>query len=144
MRIASFTLLVSMTIAALFTGCGSSVKTVSVNGTVNYKSAPLKSGRLDFFNSKNQLVGAANLTPEGTFIATDLPREELKVTVDTGTSEASMAMAKMQTAAPSATVIATPAAAAATPIPAKYQKVETTDLKINAEPGKKVELVLAD
>jgi len=124
---------------ALLVGCEASVSKVSVNGTVMYKNELLKGGRLKLFNSKNELVGAANVSREGTFIATDLPKEELKVTVETA---AANALAHMQSAAPPGTPVIASEGSGGVPVPEKYGKPETTDLKVNAASSQKVELKL--
>lgn len=119
-------------------GCDSATDKTIVSGTVTYQSQALTGGRLALFNSRNEQIGGANINPDGTFIATDLPREELKVTVVTGGGM----MAKMQSAPPTSTVIADPAAGG-TPVPEKYHRPETSDLKVNASSGsQKVELKL--
>jgi len=123
---------VVLPLLALLTGCGPELGKVSVNGTVSYKNELLKGGRLKLFNGKNELVGAATVTPEGTFIATDLPKEELKVTVETA---AANSLAHMQSAAPPGTPVIASQGAGGIPVPPKYQKPETTDLKVDAASG---------
>lgn len=125
---------------ALATGCDSELGKVSVNGTVSYKNELLKGGRLKLFNAKNELVGAASVSHDGTFVATDLPKEELKVTVETAPANG---MGHMQSAAPPGTPVIAPQGGAGVPVPEKYQKPETTDLMVNAATGsQKVELKL--
>jgi hypothetical protein len=131
-------LVMTLPLLALLTGCGPELGKVSVNGTVSYKNELLKGGRLKLFNGKNELVGAANVTSEGTFIATDLPLEELKVTVETA---AANSLAHMQSAAPPGTPVIAPQGAAGVAVPPKYQRPETTDLKVDTATGsRKVEL----
>jgi hypothetical protein len=138
MKLFKYVLVVPLLVLA--TGCDSELGKVSVNGTVSYKNELLKGGRLKLFNSKNELVGAASVSSDGTFIATDLPKEELKVTVETA---AGNAMAHMQSAAPPGTPVIAPQAAAGIPVPEKYMKPETTDLIVNATTGsQRVELKL--
>ena len=133
-----FGLMVALPLLALATGCESEFGKVSVNGTVSYKNELLKSGRVKLFNAKNELVGAANVTPEGTFIATDLPKEALKITVETA---AANSLAHMQSAAPPGTPVIAPQGAGSVAVPAKYQKPDTTDLKVDAASGsQKVDL----
>lgn len=123
---------------ACFAGCETSTGKVTAEGTVSYNNQPLTGGRLVLYNAKNEQVGGANINPDGTFIATDLPREDLKVTViTTGNS----VMDKMQSAPPTSTVIETPGSGGV-PVPEKYQKPETTDLTLNPTSGGKVELKL--
>ncbi len=125
----------------LFVGCGSGVNTVSVNGTVAYKGELLKGGNLNFYNTKGEPLSAAIINADGSFVATDLPKGEAKVTVKTG---GVAAMAKMAPIPPSGTET-TPSAAGdgGVAVPEKYHKVETTDLKINVTSGnQKVELKL--
>lgn len=135
-----FQCLLALPLLALATGCEAELGKVSVNGTVSYQNELLKGGRLKLFNSKNELVGAASVSPDGTFVATDLPKEELKVTVETAGANA---MAHMQSIAPPGTPVIAPQGNAGIAVPEKYQKPETTDLIVNAAAGsQKIELKL--
>jgi len=138
MKLFKYTLILPLLLLA--TGCDSELGKTSVNGTVSYKNELLKGGRLKLFNNKNELVGAANVSPDGSFVATDLPKEELRVTVETA---AANAMAHMQSKAPPGTPVIAPQGGAGVSVPEKYQKPETTDLIVNAASGsQKVELKL--
>jgi hypothetical protein len=140
MRKKLFQFLFVLPLLALAAGCNSELDKASVNGTVSYKNELLKGGRLKLFNARNELVGAASIAPDGTFVATDLPKEELKVTVETA---AANGMAHMQSAAPPGTPVIAPQGATAVPVPEKYFKPETTDLTVNAALGsQRVELKL--
>jgi hypothetical protein len=107
-------------------GCGDSgPNTGGVKGTVTYKGEILKGGRLNFYNSKNEIVGGTTLSATGTYEASDLPKEDLKVTVVTDTG---MGMGNMQTAAPPGTPVIP--STTGVPVPEKYHKAETTDLSV--------------
>ena len=125
----------------LIVGCGTGINTVNVTGTVKYKDQPLTGGRLKIYNAKNEQVSGASITKDGSFTATDVPKEQVKVTVETDDS----GMANMATKAPPGTpVIPSPAPAGkAVPVPTKYQKVATTDLSFTiSEANQKLDIKL--
>lgn len=120
------TLVAALVSSVTLVGCGGPASNnVNVTGTVTYKNEPLKGGRLKFFNAKNEQVSMANVTPDGTFTATDLPKDKVKVTVESGDP-----LAKITGKAPPGTPVIDSGAPAGkgVPVPAKYSKVETTDL----------------
>src|ERR1700674_3540069 len=70
--------------AMSLTGCSSSSgpETMNVQGTVTYKDKPVTSGKVQFFNNKNEVLRSTSLKGDGTFALTDIPKGEVKVTVE--------------------------------------------------------------
>ena len=125
-------LLGSLFLSAIFiSGCGEATgpQLSLVRGTVVFKGAGLTGGTVKIFDAGNTLVGQASINSSGEFIATDLPRGELKVTVET--VGGAPAMNKMQTKPPPGTpVLPSGDAGASVTIPKKYLSPETTDLRL--------------
>jgi hypothetical protein len=109
---------------AFLIGCGPNKAIIM--GKVTYKDQAVGSGRVDFFNTKDEPVGTAGIQKDGTFTATDIPLVEVKVTVNT-----SNIMAKMPKMSSSDKGGSLPPVAETGPvvqIPEKYKQVKTTTL----------------
>ncbi|MFO0864346.1 MAG: hypothetical protein U0744_06760 [Gemmataceae bacterium] len=122
-------------------GCEKGTGKVSVSGSVTYKDQKLNWGRVRFFNAKNEEVGTSTLNRDGTFVATDLPLEELKVALEIdppGTTPSPKAP-------PGTPVIAevNPRPEKVVEVPAKYKKADTTPTTVKITGGnQKIDLKL--
>jgi hypothetical protein len=112
----------------LLAGCGPSRKPIEANrtavaGVVTLDGTPLKGGSISFVSAKNPQLGISTpIRPDGAFSVENAPFGEVRVAVQTDF---------LRLGAPQAYV----------PIPAKYEKAETsgltaTILKGQAEPTK--------
>lgn len=117
--------------AAFLIGCGGGgTGKVSVRGTVTYKGDKVGAGTVKFYNQKKEQVSSAMLKDDGSFVATDIPREKITVTVE---SSAAGTVGKLTTGkAPTKTVVeGSTAAGKGVDVPAKYRSADTSDLKFD-------------
>ncbi|MCI0465344.1 MAG: carboxypeptidase-like regulatory domain-containing protein [Gemmataceae bacterium] len=70
-----------LSLALLLAGCGKGNGTLS--GKVTYKGAILKGGTVTFITSDTKGIARANIEPDGTYNAANVPLGEVKVAVET-------------------------------------------------------------
>ncbi|MBX9681547.1 MAG: hypothetical protein K2X38_22560 [Gemmataceae bacterium] len=116
--------------AMALVGCDTGNGKVVATGKLSHNGKNLNWGRVRFFDVANKELGGSTIKSDGTFIATDLPIQELKVVVEIAAPKGITPTSK---APPGTPVI--PAANArpekVVDVPAKYKSPETTTATIN-------------
>lgn len=125
-------------------GCNSSPAKGNVTGKVTLNNSPVTSGRITFHHENGKDAATALLNPDGAYSVTDVPTGEVKVTVESlpfaqfgnksqvpraGGSKMVDPTGKMTGADPLA------GGGKFVPIPQKYQRPATTDLKYTVKRG---------
>ena len=141
-------------LTAALIGCSSSkLAPARVSGSISYNGQPIKAGRMQF-HSPDGVGYDAQISPDGTYSATDIPEGELVVTVETeylkdsgnaGKGKEADMRAKMVQPPPPGVASAPAPSAQYIKIPAKYAKPNTSPLTIKVSGGRNVQNIeLAD
>ncbi len=122
---------ISFGLLGLTIGCGSSLPpTGEISGTVTTDGKPVTAGTVKFFPEKGDPV-VASLGADGTYRATGIPLGKARISIETvefkNLTPPPPGMAK-QMSGPRTKYV---------PIPAKYEKPESSELSIEVEKGTK-------
>lgn len=121
--------LVAWTCLCLAVGCSRQAQSGSqLSGVVTVAGKPASGSTIRFFDEANQMVGAASVGDGGEYVATDLPRKQLRVAVEPGQASGMYASAPPP---PGMTVL--PGASTVPPakISEKFRSTETSGLTAN-------------
>jgi hypothetical protein len=136
-------------------GGGGGTNSARVSGALTYNGKPIKGGVM-MFHGPGGVAYQAQISPDGTYSATDIGAGEMVVTVDTEsvnpekmggnvpkTAEASarMAASQMRAKAEGGGNASAPAPSPAdlyVKIPAKYAKANTSTCTVTLKPGRQV------
>jgi hypothetical protein len=117
-----------------------------VSGSVSYKGQAIKAGVMAF-HTPDGTAYPAQISPDGTYTATDLPVGELVITVETesvnkagGAAQGAEAKRRQGTQQPPPAGVggAPPPAEVYVKIPAKYSNPKTSPLSVTLAAGRKV------
>jgi hypothetical protein len=147
-RILSGPLLVAVAAALGCSSSGNPNAPARVSGKLTYNNQPIKAGNM-LLHTPDGVAYPAQISPDGTYSATDVPTGELVVTIDTeplspkstkkGAQEESMRMKQMQGMEQRRPAGADPGAdptANYIKIPAKYASPKTSPVKVTLSAGK--------
>jgi hypothetical protein len=120
--------LIAWTCLCLAVGCSEARSVSQLKGVVTVAGKPASGSTIRFFDEANQLVGAATVGDGGEYVATDLPRKQLRVAVEPGQDSGVYASTQPPPGTP-----ALPGAATVPPakIPEKFRSTETSGLTAN-------------
>lgn len=126
-------------------GCGKKNpdRAAQVSGSVTYKGNPVTAGTVNFHTSEGVAI-SCNITPDGTYLGTQLPIGELTVTIETESANKNRKVPAYGAGRAGGGPATSPRPDSAPPvqegayvkIPDKYGKKASSGLKVTLEPGK--------
>lgn len=121
---------VALVLAALVgAGCGPEDKRLNVTGVVTLDGKPFEHGRIQFYGPNNQF-STAGISPDGTFIATDVIPGELRVAVVTPGG-----LVTLPPPDEKGLPVKKAGGEKARAVPTKYQNADTSGLVFNITPS---------